>query len=44
MDTLQVNNLAPIFIFENADGKSFSLDQFRGKRVVLYFYPKNDTP
>jgi len=44
MDTLQINDLAPSFTLEDAEGRSFSLDQFRGKRVVLYFYPKDDTP
>jgi len=44
MNKLQVNDLAPLFKLEDADGKSFSLEQFRGKRVVLYFYPKDDTP
>jgi len=44
MNKLQVNDLAPAFKLEDADGKSFSLEQFRGKRVVLYFYPKDDTP
>jgi len=44
MNTLQVNDLAPVFTLEDADGRSFSLEQFRGKRVVLYFYPKDDTP
>jgi len=44
MDTLQINDLAPSFTLEDTEGRSFSLDQFRGKRVVLYFYPKDDTP
>ncbi len=44
MNKLQINDFAPHFKLEDADGKSFSLEQFRGKRVVLYFYPKDDTP
>ena len=44
MNKLQINDVAPHFKLENADGESFSLEQFRGKRVVLYFYPKDDTP
>jgi peroxiredoxin Q/BCP len=44
MNKLQVNDFAPLFKLEDADGESFSLEQFRGKRVVLYFYPKDDTP
>ncbi|MCF7832236.1 MAG: thioredoxin-dependent thiol peroxidase [Candidatus Marinimicrobia bacterium] len=44
MNKLQINDLAPAFKLEDADGRSFTLEQFRGKRVVLYFYPKDDTP
>ncbi len=44
MDTLQVNDLAPAFKLEDADGKTHTLEQFRGRKVVLYFYPKDDTP
>ena len=44
MNTLQVNDPAPLFTLPDADGKEYSLEQFRGKRVVLYFYPKDDTP
>jgi thioredoxin-dependent peroxiredoxin len=35
---------APAFSLEGNDGKKHSLDEFKGKTVVLYFYPKNDTP
>jgi peroxiredoxin Q/BCP len=35
---------APAFILEGNDGKKHSLDDYRGKTVVLYFYPKDDTP
>ena len=35
---------APDFDLEGVDGKRHSLTEFRGKRVVLYFYPKDDTP
>ena len=41
---LQANDLAPDFTVEDQDGKPVSLSQFRGKKVVLYFYPKDDTP
>jgi len=44
MNTLQVNDPAPLFTLPDADGKEYSLEQFRGKKVVLYFYPKDDTP
>ena len=35
---------APGFKLEGNDGKSHSLEDYRGKTVVLYFYPKDDTP
>jgi peroxiredoxin Q/BCP len=36
--------LAPAFSLEDQSGKPRSLADFRGKWVVLYFYPKDDTP
>jgi peroxiredoxin/homoserine acetyltransferase len=44
MDTLQVKDKAPDFKLNDENGNSYTLKQFRGKRVVLYFYPKDDTP
>jgi peroxiredoxin Q/BCP len=35
---------APVFSLEGNDGKMHSLDDYKGKTVVLYFYPKDDTP
>ncbi len=35
---------APAFSLPSDDGKTVSLKDLRGKRVVLYFYPKDDTP
>ena len=35
---------APDFTLADKDGKEVSLSDFRGKRVVLYFYPKDNTP
>ncbi len=35
---------APAFTLMNDAGKKVSLKDFRGQRVVLYFYPKDDTP
>lgn len=35
---------APIFNGIDQDGKEISLDNFKGKRIILYFYPKDDTP
>ena len=35
---------APDFLLEGSDGKQHSLDQYAGKTVVIYFYPKDNTP
>ncbi|MUV07764.1 thioredoxin-dependent thiol peroxidase [Planococcaceae bacterium Storch 2/2-2] len=35
---------APAIELNNQDGKKVTLDDFKGKYVVLYFYPKDDTP
>ena len=35
---------APTFSLKDTEGNTHSLDQYRGKWVVLYFYPKDDTP
>ena len=35
---------APAFSLDGNDGKKHSLEEYRGKTVVLYFYPKDDTP
>jgi thioredoxin-dependent peroxiredoxin len=35
---------APAFTLQGNDGKKHSLEDYRGKTVVLYFYPKDDTP
>ncbi|HSE92470.1 MAG TPA: thioredoxin-dependent thiol peroxidase, partial [Methylomirabilota bacterium] len=35
---------APSFTLEDAAGKQVSLADFKGKHVVVYFYPKDDTP
>ncbi len=40
----KIGNLAPAFSLVNQDGKTISLKDFRGKRVVLYFYPRAMTP
>ena len=41
---LEVGDNAPLFTLKNQDGKVISLSDFKGKAVVLYFYPKDDTP
>jgi len=35
---------APAFSLEDAEGKTVSLADYRGKNVIVYFYPKDDTP
>ncbi|MGL5083659.1 MAG: thioredoxin-dependent thiol peroxidase [Microcoleaceae cyanobacterium] len=42
--TLNPGDLAPDFTLPDADGQSVSLSDFRGKTVVLYFYPRDNTP
>ena len=41
---LNVGDMAPDFTVLNQSCKEVSLSQFKGKKVVLYFYPKDDTP
>lgn len=41
---LQEGTKAPVFSLKSDDGKTVSLDSFSGKKVVVYFYPKDDTP
>lgn len=40
----KIGNLAPAFSLKNHKGEKVSLKDFRGKRVVLFFYPKALTP
>jgi len=42
--TPQVGEVAPAFTLPDASGQSISLADFAGQRVVIYFYPKDDTP
>ncbi len=42
--TLKANQPAPPFSLPDQDGKMHNLADYRGKWVVLYFYPKDDTP
>ena len=41
---LEVGMKAPDFTLQDKDGNSVSLSDFAGKRVVLYFYPRDNTP
>jgi thioredoxin-dependent peroxiredoxin len=44
MISLKEGDKAPIFSGKNQDGKKISLADYKGKKVVLYFYPEDDTP
>lgn len=44
MPRLSVGDIAPDFTLVDQDGKSVSLSDFKGKRVVVYFYPAAMTP
>lgn len=44
MTTLQQGDKAPAFTSKDQSGNTISLDQFKGQKVVLYFYPKDNTP
>ena len=41
---LKIGDKAPDFTLLDKDGKTVSLSDFLGKKVVLYFYPKDNTP
>jgi peroxiredoxin Q/BCP len=44
MSELQVGNPAPDFSMPADGGKTVSLSDFKGRKLVIYFYPKDDTP
>ena len=44
MANLQPGDKAPDFTANDQNGESVSLSDFKGKNVILYFYPKDDTP
>lgn len=41
---LEVGTKAPDFILPDQNGNMHSLSEYRGKKVILYFYPKDNTP
>ncbi|EGT3617753.1 peroxiredoxin [Clostridium perfringens] len=41
--SIEINKLAPDFKLIGSDGKEHSLSDYKGKNVVLYFYPKDNT-
>ncbi|MEG4970305.1 peroxiredoxin [Microcoleus sp. B6-A1] len=42
--TIYPGDVAPLFSLPDAQGNIVSLADFRGRRVVLYFYPRDNTP
>ena len=44
MSLLEAGKKAPDFTVQDHTGRTVSLSDFRGKNVVLWFYPKADTP
>ncbi|MBI5032625.1 MAG: thioredoxin-dependent thiol peroxidase [Chloroflexi bacterium] len=43
-DKIKIGNAAPAFALPDENGKTVKLSDFRGKKVVVYFYPKDNTP
>ena len=41
---LKIGDAAPDFTLPDADGNMIAMKDFRGRKVVLYFYPKDNTP
>ena len=41
---IEINKLAPDFALLDQDGKEHSLLEYRGAYILIYFYPKDDTP
>ena len=41
---MEIGQLAPDFTLMGSDGKSHSLSDYKGKKVILHFYPKDNTP
>jgi peroxiredoxin Q/BCP len=44
MGKIEEGKKAPDFTLEDQDGKPVTLSSFQGKDVIVYFYPKADTP
>ncbi len=44
MSKFAAGDKAPMFEGVNQEGKKISLNDFKGKKLILYFYPKDDTP
>lgn len=44
MKHLKVGDKAPVFTATDQNGKTINLGDFKGKKLVVYFYPKDNTP
>src|SRR5688572_2945685 len=44
MTSLQAGDPAPDFVVPDQDGKPVSLKNFRGKKLIIFFYPRDNTP
>lgn len=44
MEKLQIGDKAPAIAAKNQNGETIKLSDFHGKKVILYFYPKDNTP
>ncbi|MHC4440186.1 MAG: redoxin domain-containing protein, partial [Planctomycetota bacterium] len=44
MANLNIGDKAPAFSLLDQDGKKISFSDFKGKKLLVYFYPKADTP
>ena len=44
MSTLNIGDIAPDFTLQDDAGQQVTLSALRGQKVVIYFYPKDDTP
>ena len=40
---LNIGDLAPSFTLQDQNGETHTLEEYRGKKLVLYFYPKDNT-
>lgn len=43
MEKIKIGQKAPTFTLPSDNGKNISLEDFKGKKVILYFYPKDNT-
>ena len=41
---VEINSVVPDFTLMGSDNQEHKLSQYRGKKVVLYFYPRDNTP